>query len=148
MAKEETGCQNIVWDIVDACSDAVGRDAAVKGARNLCRYFGGGMYYFPSKKKTGRVVSEMREVLRDAVGECSAEAIISKAMALFGGFSFYIPLERTTFEDTIAEEIYRRNAYEGVKISQLFRDYNISFTKAYELWKKGQKIKLRKKMKK
>ncbi len=148
MSKKETGCQNIVWDIVDACSDAVGREAAVKGARNLCRYFGGGMYYFPSKKKTGHVISEMREVLRDAVGEAGAEIIIDKAMTLFGGFNFYIPLERTAFEDVIAEEIYRRNTYEGVKISQLFRDYNISFVKAYKLWKRGQKIKLRKETKK
>jgi Mor family transcriptional regulator len=146
--RTKDGCQNIVLELVEACSDAIGRDAAVKGARNLCRYFGGGMYYVPANKKTGRVVSEMREVLRDAVGERSAETMITKAMALFGGFNFYIPLERTAFEDEIAEEIYRRNAYEGVKISQLFRDYNISFAKAYQLWKKGQRIKLRKETKK
>jgi Mor family transcriptional regulator len=65
-------------------------------------------------------------------------------MALFGPRQVYIPLERYAFEDEIAVEIYSRNMEENVSISAMFRDYGICFTKVYQLWRKGRRIKLQK----
>jgi Mor family transcriptional regulator len=141
-------CQNIALDLVDACCGALGRDAAVKGVRNLCRYFGGAMYYIPAKKKDGRTFKEMHETLCETVGERGADVIIGKPMALFGGWQIYIPLERSAFEDVIAEEVYKRHTDENTNILEMARDYGVSFSKIYSLWKKGRKIKLLKEMKK
>ena len=148
MARKKTDCQNIMADIVDACCNTLHRNTAVKGARNLCRYFGGGMYYIPVKKKDGRTIKEMHNILCETVGEKNANIIINKTMALYGGLQIYIPFERTAFEAEIAEEIYRRYTDEGTGMFEMFRDYNISFNRAYQLWKKGRRIKLNKEMKK
>jgi len=148
MARIKTDSQNIALDIVDACSNAVGRNTAVKGIRNLCRYFGGGMYYIPAKKKDGRSLKDISQTLCEAVGEHSASVIIDKIMALFGGGQLYIPLERTAFEDVIAEEIYSRHINENARLMELFRDYGLCFTKVYKLWRKGRKIKLNRETKK
>jgi Mor family transcriptional regulator len=148
MARRKTDCQNIALDIVDACHGALDRNTAIKGVRNLCRYFGGAMYYIPVKKKDGRTVKEMYETLREAVGDRGADIIIDKTMALFGGLQIYIPLERSAFENVIAEEIYKRHTEENANMLEMSRDYGFSFTKIYGLWKKGQKIKLRKELKK
>ena len=148
MARTKNGCQNNALDIVEACCNVLDRNTAVKGIRNLCRYFGGGMYYIPVKKKDGRLFTEMYETLREAVGERAANIIRDKIMALYGGFQLYIPLERTAFEKVIAEEIYRRAMDENASIREIFRDYGICFTRAYQLWKKGRKIKLSKETKK
>jgi len=129
-------------DIVDACSSILDRNTAIKGVRNLCRYFGGGMYYIPAKKRDGSSLKEIEEMLCEAVGERSADIIIGKIMAMFGSVSLYIPMERKAFRDVIAEEIYRRNMHENTNMRELYRDYGLSFTHAYKLWKMGRKIKL------
>jgi Mor family transcriptional regulator len=148
MGKTISGNQNIALDIVDACCGSIDRNVAIKGVRKLCLYFGGALYYIPIKKKGGNSLKEMYEILREAVGDCATEIIIDKFMSLYGGFQVYIPLERTAFEDIIAEEIYYRYTDENVPMREMCRDYLICFTKVYQLWRKGRKIKLRKEMKK
>jgi Mor family transcriptional regulator len=148
MARRKTDCQNIALDIVDTCRGALDQNTALKGVRNLCRYFGGAMYYIPVKKKDGRTAKEMLETLREAVGGRAADIIIGKTMALFGGLQIYIPLENSAFESVIAEEVYKRHTEEGANMREMSRDYGVSFTEIYGLWKKGQKIKLRKELKK
>jgi len=140
--------QNIALDIVNACCDVINRETAVKGVRKLCLYFGGAMYYIPVKKKDGKTLGVMYEILREAVGDRAAEIIINKLMALYGGFQVYIPLERNAFRDVIAQEIYRRQTVENVPMMEMCHDYNICFTKVYQLWKKGRKINLSKEIKK
>jgi Mor family transcriptional regulator len=102
----------------------------------------------PVKKKDGRTVREIYETLREAAGERGADVILDKATALYGGWQVYIPLERGAFEDEIAEGVYKRHMEEGARTIEMSRGYGFSFTKAYSLWKKGRKIKLRKEMKK
>jgi len=148
MARKKADCQNIMVDIIDACCNTLHRNTAVKGIRNLCRYFGGDMYYIPVKKKTGRVIEEMYKLLCETIGAKNANIILNKTMSLYGGLQIYIPFERTVFEAEIAEEIYRRYTDENVSISEMFREYGISFTKAYQLWKIGRRIKLNKEIKK
>jgi Mor family transcriptional regulator len=55
----------------------------------------------------------------------------------------YIPFERTAFRKTIALEIYARYGNDGSNMNDLARDYNISFTHAYNLWKTGRHEKLK-----
>jgi Mor family transcriptional regulator len=129
-------------DLIAACERSLDRDTAQKGVRNLCRFFGGGMYYIPINKTTNRMITEMRETLLRTVGERGAKIIMEKMVALYGGLQIYIPLERSAFEDVIAEEIYRRNMEENESLYFMFRDYNICFNRVYRLWKKGQTIKL------
>ena len=78
----------------------------------------------------------------------NASIIINKTMSLYGALQIYIPFERTAFEAEIAEEIYGRYTDENASMSAMFRDYGISFTKAYQLWKIGRRIKLNKEIKK
>jgi len=106
------------------------------------------MYYIPAKKKNGRLLKEMYEILGETVGDRATEIIVNKIMTLYGGLQVYIPLERTAFENVIAEEIYHRYTEENVPIREMCRDYFICFTKVYKLWRKGRKIKLHKEMKK
>lgn len=148
MGRKRNGDLNIALDIVEACCGPIDRNTAVKGVRKLCLYFGGAMYYIPAKKKNGRSLAEIYEILREAVGTRAAEIIVDRIMALYGGLQVYIPLERTAFRDVIAEEIYRRYTDENVPIREMCRDYLICFTRVYQLWREGRKIKLRKEMKK
>ena len=148
MSKIVNDVQNIALDIVNACCDVINRETAVKGVRKLCLYFGGAMYYIPVKKKDGKTLGEMYEILREAVGDRAAEIIINKLMALYGGFQIYIPIEKSVFRKVIAQEIYRRQTVEDVPMMEMCRDYNISFTKVYQLWKEGRKINLSKEIKK
>jgi Mor family transcriptional regulator len=146
--RNKNGSMNIALDIVEACSGSIGRKTAVKGIRKLCLYLGGAMYYIPAKKKKGISLKEIYEILGEAVGSRATEIIVDKIMALYGGLQVYIPFERTAFEDVIAEEIYHRYTEENVPMREMCRDYFISFTKVYQLWRKGRKIKLSKEMKK
>jgi Mor family transcriptional regulator len=148
MPGRKSGYQSIALDIVDACPRTLGRDTAVKGVRNLCRRFGGGLYYIPFYKKDSRILTEMKSTLSAAVGERGAKIIIEKMTALIGGQQVYIPLERYAFEDVIAEEIYKRNTEENVRLCDMFLDYGICFPKVYKLWHKGRRIKLNREGKK
>jgi Mor family transcriptional regulator len=101
------------------------------------------MVYIPAKKETGRAAENLRRVLADAAGERGAEKILGRIMALYGTMQLYIPMERTAFRKVIALEIYERCGSEGIAMNDLARDYNISFTHAYSLWKEGRREKLK-----
>jgi Mor family transcriptional regulator len=132
----------ITDDIVNACADVVGRDTAIKGARILCRYFGGTIVYIPVKKKDGHIIKEINSVLNEFIGEHNTEKMLNKIMAIMGGNCVYFPMERTAFKNAIALEIYQRYNDEGVTVREMCRDYCMSFATIYQLWKKGRRIKL------
>ena len=78
-----------------------------------------------------------------AEGEAAAEKITGRIMRLYGNMQIYIPLERTAFRKTIALEIYARYGSGGNSMNDLAREYNISFTFAYALWKEGRREKMK-----
>ena len=135
--------ETLIEDMIFLCSAVGGTQTAQKGIRALCRYFGGQMIYIPLKKDSGAAAGKIRNVLADAVGDKAAQDILEKLMFRFGGFQMYIPMERTAFRKTIALEIYERNYKNNESINDLAREYNISFTLAYTLWKQGQHEKLK-----
>jgi Mor family transcriptional regulator len=91
------------------------------------------MIYIPAKKETGKTAESLRSVLADAAGDWAAEKILGRIMAIYGNMQLYIPMERTAFRKTIALEIYERYGTDGSSMNDLARDYNISFTLAYNL---------------
>ncbi|MDR0322350.1 MAG: hypothetical protein LBI28_12685 [Treponema sp.] len=133
-------------DMIILCSSAVGEQTAQRGIRALCRYFGGQMVFFPAKKDSGRSAEKIRGVLADAVGDKPAQEMLDKLMFRFGGLQIYVPLERCAFRKIISLEIYERNFSQGVSINTLAREYNISFTFAYTLWREGNREKFHKTM--
>jgi Mor family transcriptional regulator len=136
--------KTLVEDMVILCTAAVGSQTAQKGIRALCRYFGGQMLYVPVRKDSGEIAGRIRGVLADAVGEKPACEILDKIMFRFGGLQMYIPLERFAFRKVIALEIYERNYKNNESMNDLAREYNISFTLAYTLWREGQREKYNK----
>jgi Mor family transcriptional regulator len=134
---------NLVEDLILSCiENEVSSETAQKAIRALCRYYGGQMIYIPARKEHGTSAENLRRVVADAVGERTAETIIGKIMRLYGNMQLYIPFERTAFRKTIALEIYERYGNDGSSMNDLARAYNISFTLAYNLWKKGRHEKL------
>jgi Mor family transcriptional regulator len=121
--------------------EGISSEAAQKAVRALCRYFGGQMVYIPGRKERGKSAASLRDVIAGAVGENRARLITEKIMRLYGGLQLYIPLERCAFRKTIALEIYERMGKDGVTMNNLAREYNISFTFAYRLWREGQREK-------
>jgi Mor family transcriptional regulator len=132
----------LVRDLILVCTSEVSSETAQKAIRALCRFYGGQMIYIPVKKETGTSAENLRGVLADAVGGCDAEKILGKIMMLYGNMQLYIPLERTAFRKTIALEIYERYGNDGSNMNDLARNYGISFTLAYNLWKLGRHEKL------
>jgi len=131
-------------DLILSCAYGdVSSETAQKAVRAICRYFGGQMVYIPAKKETGTSAEKLRGVLADAVGDSAAEKILEKIMILYGCMQVYIPKEQTAFRKTIALEIYERLGKNGITMNDLARDYHISFSCGYELWKAGQREKLR-----
>jgi Mor family transcriptional regulator len=131
-------------DLILSCAvGGVTSKTAQKAVRALCRYYGGQMLYIPAKKATGKTAENLRSVLADAAGDWAAEKILKRIMALYGNMQLYIPMERKAFRKTIALEIYERYGNDGCSMNDLARDYNISFTLAYSLWKAGQHEKLK-----
>jgi Mor family transcriptional regulator len=134
----------LVEDLILSCSgEGVSSETAQKAVRALCRYYGGQMFYVPGKKKNGALAENLRRVITDAVGDYAAEKIVDKIMRIYGTVQVYIPLERTAFRKIIALEIYERYGRDGSSMNDLARDYNISFTCAYNFWKLGQHEKLK-----
>ena len=131
-------------DLILSCAgDGVSSETAQRAIRALCRYYGGQMAYIPAKKQDGTSAENLRRVIADAAGDGAAEKILGRIMALYGGIQVYIPLERTAFRKIIALEIYERHGKDGSSMNDLAREYNISFTCAYNFWKLGQSEKLR-----
>jgi Mor family transcriptional regulator len=134
----------LVEDMILSCTgEKISSEAAQKAVRALCRYYGGQMTYIPVKKKDGTLAENLRRVIADAVGDPAAEKILDRLMALYGNMQVYIPLERTAFRKIIALEIYKRYGNDGSSMNDLARDYNISFSCAYNFWKLGQHEKLK-----
>lgn len=130
---------NFAEDLVVLCTNAgVGNTEAQKAVRALCRYFGGQMIYVPSRKDNGASANTIRGVLMDAVKEKNAEVVLERLMAVYGGLQIYIPLERCAFRKIIALEIFKRCGNNDVSMNDLAREYRISFTLAYRLWREGQ----------
>jgi len=142
--KENPKYNTLAVDMVLFCADTVGGDIAQKGIRALFRHFGGQMVYIPLVKETGSSAENIRGILADAVGEKPAREILNKFMFRFGGLQIYIPLESRAFRKIIALEIYERNYLNNERINDLAREYNISFTFAYTLWKEGRREKYEK----
>jgi Mor family transcriptional regulator len=134
----------LVEDLILSCTGGgVSSETAQKAVRALCRYYGGQMIYIPAKKETGTSAENLRRVLADAAGDYDGEKILGKIMALYGNMQLYIPMERTAFRKIIALEIYARYGNDGSSMNDLAREYNISFTLAYSLWKIGRHEKLK-----
>jgi Mor family transcriptional regulator len=134
-------------DLILACTgEGVPSETAQRAIRALCRFYGGQMIYIPVKKDDGISAENLRGILADAVGGSAAEKILAKIMALYGNMQVYIPMERTAFRKTIALEIYEHYGKDGSSMNDLARQYRISFTHAYNLWKMGQHEKLKSSM--
>jgi Mor family transcriptional regulator len=132
---------SIAVDMILLGEDTAGTEAAQRGVRALCRYFGGQLIYVPRQDTGGECAKKILGVLTDAVGEEPASAILDKIMFRYGGTQVYIPFERNAFRKTIALEIYERHYTHGVPVPDLAREYGISFTLAYTLWREGQREK-------
>jgi len=136
--------RGLVEDLIFSCAyGEVSSETAQKAVRAICRHFGGQMIYIPGKKADGVCAENLRGVIADAVGDNYAEKILEKIMILYGGLQVYIPQENKAFRKTIALEIYERHVREETSINDLAREYQISFTLAYKLWKQGQHEKLK-----
>jgi Mor family transcriptional regulator len=130
--------RTVVADMIEGCAAVVDRAAAVKGVRELCRYFGGQLVYVPAGKRDSDVVKELCGVLRDAVGEEDGLKMAGKITAMFGGSQIYVPMEKMAFRQIIAREIYERYDGAGGKLRDLCREYGVSFTTVYRLFHKGR----------
>jgi len=134
----------LVEDLILSCaSGGVSSETAQKAVRAICRYFGGQMIYIPGRKAGGASAKSLCGVIADAVGDGYAEKILDKIMILYGRMQVYIPQEKKAFRKTIALEIYERHGREGIGMNDLAREYHISFTLAYELWRQGRREKLK-----
>jgi Mor family transcriptional regulator len=131
-------------DLILSCTGGgVTSETARKAVRALCRYYGGQMVYIPARKENGVSAESLRRVITDAAGERAGKEITGKIMRLYGAMQTCIPLERTAFRKTIALEIYKRFGNNGCAMNDLAREYNISFTHAYDLWREGRREKLK-----
>ena len=134
----------LVEDLILSCSvGKVSPETAQKAIRALCRHYGGLMAYIPAGKDDGKSAERLRGVIADAVGDGAAEAIVERIMALYGGTQVYFPLERRAFRKTIALEIFARLGRDGATMNDLAREYGITFSHGYALWREGRAEKLR-----
>lgn len=134
----------LVEDLILSCTGQyVSSEAAQKAVRALCRYYGGQMVYIPAKKEDGTSAEKLRSVIADAVDTRAANEIVGKMMRLYGDTQKYIPFEKCAFRKTIALEIFERSGKNGITMNDLAREYGISFTLAYNLWKEGRHEKLK-----
>jgi len=134
----------IVEDMILSCAaGGVTSETAQKAVRALCRRHGGLMVYIPSRKEDGESAERLREIVEDATDGDAAARIVARMMRLYGGTQQYLPLERTAFRKVIAMEIFARVGERGVTMNDMAREYGVSFTQAYRLWREGRAEKLR-----
>ena len=132
--------------ILAVTGGGVTSEEAQKAARTLCRHYGGQQVSVPAKKTGGETAGTIRGIIADATNGRVAEAVLEKVMALYGGTRVYIPFERSEFRKVIALEIYRRYGKDGGTMNDLAREYGVSFTHAYRLWREGQRETVKKTM--
>jgi len=139
MARRRGDDAGAVEDLILSCvGGRVSSQTSQRAIRALCRHYGGTRPYV----REGN--AEMRGVLADAVGDAAAEHIMGRIVALYGGTQVYFP--RDAFRMTIALEIYERLGKDGTTMSDLAREYGISDSHGYRLWREGRKEKLHRTM--
>jgi len=135
---------SLAEDLILACTGGmITSRTAQQAIRALCRYYGGLMIYIPARKGDGNSAEKLRGVIADAVGDAAANEIVGKIMRLYGNMSIYIPMENNAFRAVIALEIFERYDKGTVSMDDLAREYRISFSQAFRLWKRGQREKLK-----
>jgi Mor family transcriptional regulator len=130
--------RTIAADMIDGCAAVVDREVAVKAIREVCRYFGGQYIYIPVHKTSGKTTEDLHGVLRDAAGDPAAEMMLTKLMAMYGGYQIYIPKEESAFHYLIIKEIYEKYDGTGATLGDLCREYDISFNAVYEFYHEYQ----------
>jgi len=136
--------RGLVEDLILSCAGGkVTSETAQRAVRALCRHYGGLMAYIPSKKEDGKSAESLRGILADAVGDGAADEVLGKIMRLYGGTQQYFPLERKAFRKAIALEIHARLGADGTTMTDLAREYGITFSHGYALWREGRAERLR-----
>jgi Mor family transcriptional regulator len=126
-------------DLILLCSRVVGEEHAQKGIRALCRYYGGQLIYIPVRDRAGVSAQKIKRILEDATTDTAAQAMLEKLMFCYGGLQLYIPFEHSSFRKVIALEIYELCGTEGRTMQDVAREYGISGSHAYALWKEGHR---------
>ena len=100
----------------------------------------------PLRKEDGESARKLRGVVADAVGGGAAEEIVAKIMRLYGGTHIYFPMERNAFALVIALEIFERYDGNENSMNDIAREYGISTSYAYRLWREGRQEKFERSM--
>lgn len=128
---------SFVEDLIICCtSKTIPSEQAQKAVRALCRYFGGQILYIPENDNAGE---NILGVITDATNDSIAPKIFERIKNVYGGMQKYIPMERNAFRKIIALEIYKKHGSNGITMNDLARQYGISFSQAYRLWREGQR---------
>ena len=136
--------RGLVEDLILSCAGGkVTSATAQRAIRALCRHHGGLMVYVPTKKDDGKSAESLRGAMADAVGDRAADEVLDKIMRLYGGTQQYIPLERNAFRKAIALEIFARLGADGTTMTDLAREYGVTFSHGYALWREGRAERLR-----
>jgi hypothetical protein len=114
-------------------------EEAQKAVRALCRHYGGQMVSVPAREAGGKTGCAVHGIIAEATNDKVAGAALKKLMALYGGCQIYVPFERSQFRKIIALEIFARYGKDGLTMNDLAREYGVSFTHAYRLWREGQR---------
>jgi len=129
--------ESLVHDLIVSCaSSSATPEQSHEAVRALCRYYGGTRIYVRARN------AELLGVLADAVGDSAASSIMEKIVALYGGRQIYVPQERNAFRKTRALEVHARLGAGGATMRDLAREYGISDTHGYRLWREGRSLKL------
>ena len=142
--KRRNRTSELAEDLIASCAGGkITRQESLRAVRALCRHFGGLMTYIPvwGKESEGESARALRGVVADAVGDGAAEEIAGKIMRLYGGAQVYFPMERNAFAKAIALEIYERYDGNGATMNDIAREYGISGSHAYRLWREGRREK-------
>ena len=131
--------QTIVEDMIESCAKVVDRDAAIKGIKAICKWFGGQLLYISSSKTTGDNTDELRGILAGEVGNDLADKILHKLIKLYGGDQIYIPMYRKAFKNIIAREIFEQYDGNQKTMREICRKYEISYGYMYSLYHLGKK---------
>ncbi len=129
---------NLMSDMIrDLAERGVEKATAVKAMRSLSLYFGGQQLYLPKKLEGSELAEELYGAIADAVGDSDASIIYDIISTLYGGYQWYVPIEKFAFKNVIAKEIFAE--YDGTSRSMrdLCRKYGVSFMQVYRLYQKG-----------
>lgn len=141
--KTKTNELSFAEDLILHCTNKrISSEQAQKAVRAICRYFGGQMIYIPVSGEQSAhegAGSELAGVIADAVDGDIAPEIFERIKGIYGGMQIYIPMEKSAFKKIIAIEIYRRYGKDGTTMNSLAREYNMSFSQCYRLWRDGQR---------